>query len=123
MKDAKKFPSQQENGQQDHHHRHQFSERQSPAVGFEAPSSQAENIQCGKSENDRPQNVVHIVPGVDVSSQHHRACDQRRLRPPQVRQRECNPHEPREQSGNTEPHSRSVRRISHPLDITLLAGS
>ncbi len=62
MEEGQHFPAQQEDGQEDHHHGHQFAETQTASGRFETPGGQAENVEGGKAEHDCPENIVNILP-------------------------------------------------------------
>src|SRR5579863_9371580 len=60
------FPSQKEDRNEYNHHGQQFPEAQAAARGLEAPGGEAEDVQSGESENDRPENVINVLPRAPV---------------------------------------------------------
>src|SRR5579863_4986642 len=60
------FPSQKEDGNEYNHHGQQFPEAQAAARGLEAPGGQAEDVEGGESEHNRPEDVVNVLPSAAV---------------------------------------------------------
>ena len=62
VEDVKHFPPEQNDRNANDQNREYFAEREA-AFLLEATRAQAENVECGETENQRPEQVVDIFAG------------------------------------------------------------
>jgi hypothetical protein len=87
MKHAEQFPTQQEDRDQNYHHCQQLSERETATIRFKSPRRQAEDVQCGEPEDNRPKNVVNAVASTGMARGKYEASRDRGLSAQQAVQR------------------------------------
>lgn len=65
VEEVKHFPSEQDDGDDYDQDRQELAEVEAGAVGVETARSEAEDVESGESENERPENVVDLIAGGD----------------------------------------------------------
>jgi len=87
MKHSQQLPTQQEDRQQNDHHRQQLSERETATIRFKSPRRKTENIQRSEPEDDRPKNAINAVASTGMARSKYKAGRDRGLCAQQEMQR------------------------------------